>query len=90
MNDKIDQLEYTVMELGTEIFRLKTQISEMTNVQESMSKTLTTLKDILDEKGVICEEDFDAASPYADQSSLEDSEQIDLSNITGSNKNDFH
>jgi regulator of replication initiation timing len=90
MSNRIDQLEYTVMELGTEIFRLKSQISEMSSVQENMSKTLKNLKDVLDDKGVICEDDFDAASPGHDDGEMEEGDHIDLSFNHTANKPEFH
>jgi prefoldin subunit 5 len=59
--DKLDQLERTILELGAEIFRLK---SELTDIKSSHSKFHTTikgLKDILDDKGIIMSEDFEAS-----------------------------
>lgn len=91
MDNKIDQLEYTVMELGTEIFRLKSQISEMNSVQEGMTRTLKNLKDVLEEKGLISEEDFDSASLKLDVLEA-DSEEFSGENFLDqiSPKPDFH
>ena len=61
MAAKIYQLESTIMELGTEMFRLKHQISDMQHMQAQFVKTINGLKGILDEKGVINAEDFDMA-----------------------------
>ena len=61
MAAKIHQLENTLMELGTEMFRLKHQISDMQNLQTQFVRTLNGLKGVLDEKGVITSDDFDLA-----------------------------
>ncbi len=58
---KLEMLERAVMELGTELFNLK---GTMAKNQESHSQFLATvkgLKQILDEKGLITGEDFEAA-----------------------------
>ncbi len=60
-NEKIEQLERTVLELGTEIFRLKTEISSLKGYHENFVDIVEGLKKILDEKGLISHEDFDAA-----------------------------
>lgn len=58
---RVEQLERTVLELGTEMFRLKAQISELTNFHEQFSRTIKGLKQILDDKGLITSEDFESA-----------------------------
>jgi regulator of replication initiation timing len=57
----MDQLEYTVMELGAEMFRLKQEISQMTQVKDNLTKAFRKLQDVLDEKGIIDNEEFDIA-----------------------------
>ena len=89
MSDRVDQLEYTVMELGTEVFRLKSQISDISSVQEKTAKTLKNLKDILDEKGVISEDDFAAASS-SEAETLEEHERFDLQAGPSNDKPEFH
>jgi hypothetical protein len=59
MKDRIGQLEYTIMELGTEIYRLKSEMQQMSNIQSKSLKTLKGLQNMLDERGVIAMEDFD-------------------------------
>ncbi len=66
MAGKIDQLEYTVMELGTEVFRLKSKVSEISANQEQFIRTLQNLKNIIEEKGIITEDDFEMASTAND------------------------
>ncbi len=59
MSDKITKLEHTMMELGTEMFRLKFLLRESTKLQNSFAKSLKGLKTILDEKGIINPDDFE-------------------------------
>ena len=59
--DKINQLERTILELGTEIFRMKTQVSALKSHHDNFIEIMSGLKNILDEKGLINEEDFDNA-----------------------------
>ena len=66
MAAKINQLESTLMELGTEMFRLKHQMSDMQVQQTQFVKTINGLKGILDEKGVITAEDFELAVDVLD------------------------
>jgi hypothetical protein len=61
MQAKVDMLERAVMELGTELFNLK---GSMAKAKESHSQFLATikgLKQLLDEKGLITGDDFEAA-----------------------------
>jgi len=90
MSDRIDQLEYTVMELGAEMFRLKQELSHISSMKENILSVLKKLQLILDEKGIIDSEEFDIAtslqqflSPIADN--LED---LDEDRIP--NKHDLH
>lgn len=62
MSDRVDQLEYTVMELGAEMFRLKQELLHITNVKDNMFSILKKLQFILDEKGIIDSEEFDIAT----------------------------
>lgn len=59
--DRMKQLEHAVMDLGTEVFRLKQQVTEVTEHHERFLKTVKGLRHMLDERGVIVLEDFDAA-----------------------------
>jgi hypothetical protein len=62
MSDRIDQLEYTVMELGAEMFRLKQELLHITTVKDNMFNMLKKLQVVLDEKGLIDSEEFDIAT----------------------------
>jgi prefoldin subunit 5 len=59
--DKLDQLERTILELGAEIFRLKTELTDIKTSHTKFHTTLKGLKDILDDKGIIMSEDFEAS-----------------------------
>lgn len=58
---KLELLERTVLELGAEIFRVKTELSDMKDFNQKFISTMKGLKELLDEKGMIHGEDFDAA-----------------------------
>lgn len=59
--DKISQLERTILELGSEVFRIKTEMYSLKSNQENFCEVMKGLKNILDEKGLISSEDFDGA-----------------------------
>lgn len=61
VRDKINQLERTILELGTEIFRMKSQLSSLRTDHDNFIEIMGGLKSILDEKGLINEDDFDNA-----------------------------
>ena len=60
-DDKVSQLERTILELGSEIFRIKTEVFSLKTNQENFFEVMKGLKMILDEKGVISSDDFDGA-----------------------------
>lgn len=66
---RVGQLEHTLMELGTEIYRLKHEMSQVADFREEFHKTLRALRQVLDDKGVITSDDFDAAVELVDQAS---------------------
>lgn len=59
--DKLDQLERTILELGAEIFRLKSELTDIKSSHTKFNTTINGLKDILDDKGIIMSEDFEAS-----------------------------
>ena len=61
MENRMEQLEYTVMELGTEMYRLRHQIDDLSANHDDLCNTFQDLKKILDQKGMITPEDFDKA-----------------------------
>ena len=64
--DRLSQLEHSILELGTEMFRLKHQVTDLGDFKERLLGTLNGLKRILDEKGVISNDDFEAAVELGD------------------------
>jgi hypothetical protein len=58
---KLEQLERTVLELGTELFCLKGSMAKNKESQDNLVSVFSGLKQLLDEKGLINREDFDAA-----------------------------
>ncbi|SMF69978.1 hypothetical protein [Pseudobacteriovorax antillogorgiicola] len=64
MSNRIDQLEYTVMELGSQVFRLKQEVTNLNQSQETFVTIFKKLRSILDEKGVLEVEDFDLITDF--------------------------
>ena len=62
MNKRVDQLENSLLELGTEMFRLKHRLIETNHNQEQIVKSLQALKELLNEKGLVTSEEFDCAA----------------------------
>jgi regulator of replication initiation timing len=58
---RVAQLETSLLELGTEIYRLKHEFAEVAEFKEEFQTTLRALRQLLDEKGVINAEDFETA-----------------------------
>ena len=61
MANKIQHLECTLMDLGTEMFRIKNQLTEMQHRQHRFSQIIEGLRAVLDERGVIEADEFDLA-----------------------------
>lgn len=59
---RVDMLERTLLDLGTQLFEVKGRLAKTLEKQESVQGLLTGLKQILDEKGVLTPDDFDAAA----------------------------
>lgn len=66
MKNRIDQMEYTVMELGTEMYRLKKEVASVKELQDKFATAIGRIKSVLDEKGLVTEDDFDSALDMAD------------------------
>ena len=58
---KVELLERTVLELGTELFNLKGMVAKTQESHEQFVTIIKGLKQLLDEKGLITRDDFDAA-----------------------------
>lgn len=61
MDKKFSQLEYTILELGAEVYRLKHEMATLNQHNDQFAKTFSRLKDALNEKGYIDGEEFDLA-----------------------------
>ncbi len=59
---KVNQLENSLLELGTEMFRLKHRLLESHHQQEQILKGLQAFKELLHEKNLISEEEFECAA----------------------------
>ncbi len=68
--ERMQQLERTVLELGTEIYRMKSDVGALRNYHEKFIEIVDGLKKILDDKGLINHEDFDAAIELGNALSL--------------------
>ena len=60
-NERLEQLERTLLELGTEMFKTKNEVLSIRDYHEKFVKIVDGLKKILDEKGLITTEDFENA-----------------------------
>jgi hypothetical protein len=58
---RLDMLERTVLELGTEVYALKSTLAKSQASHEQFLSILKGLKQLLDAKGLITLDDFDAA-----------------------------
>lgn len=59
MNGKLDYLERTILELGSEIFQVKHRMDEIEKSNTQYKQIFVSLKKLLDEKGIISTEDFE-------------------------------
>ncbi len=59
MNAKLDHLERTILELGAEIFQVKHRVDEVERSNTQYQQIFSSLKKLLDDKGIISSEDFD-------------------------------
>lgn len=59
MSIKIDHLERTILELGSEIFRVKHRMDEVEKSNNLYKQVFVSLKKLLDEKGIISVDDFE-------------------------------
>jgi hypothetical protein len=62
MKDRIELLERTILDLGAEVYKLKHALVGATLKQQAMNKLLEGLRGMLDEKGLITQEEIEEAS----------------------------
>jgi hypothetical protein len=78
MEDAIRKLESTVLELGTEVYVLRNQLTKASSRNEQMLKIIQSLQKLLDEKNLISTEDFEIAIKLEDISQSEGGAMEDL------------
>ncbi len=61
MKVRIEDLEVTILELGSEVFKLKHALTSLSLQNQNFMHIIASLKTMLSDKGVISEEDFDEA-----------------------------
>ena len=66
LETKIDLLERSLLELGAELFKVKQSILEAREDNHKMIEVLKGLRLILDDRGLISLDDFDAAVELGD------------------------
>jgi len=92
MDKDLEKLEFTVMELGAEIFKLRQELTNINQVQENYVSMLTKLKNLLDDKGVICKDDIETTdySFMDDQLGLSSEIDLDESDSPKNSKSSLH
>lgn len=60
-NSRLEQLERTILELGADIISLKGSMNKYKRSHAQLLQIFKGLKQLLDEKGLVTLEDFDAA-----------------------------
>lgn len=58
---RLEMLERSVLEMGTEVYQLKGMLGKAREYRDRFLAVMRGLKQLLDEKGLITVEDFDAA-----------------------------
>ena len=92
MHKDLEKLEFTVMELGAEIFKLRQELTNINQVQENYVSMLSKLKNLLDDKGVICKEDIEPSdySFMEDDLSLQSELDLDENDSTKGGSGNLH
>ncbi len=62
LHTRVDMLERTLLDLGTQLFEVKGRLAKFHEKHEGFVGLLTGLRQLLDEKGVLTPDDFDAAA----------------------------
>lgn len=63
---KIEQLERALLEMGSEMYRLKSEMMEVKDNQGKFLKTMQSLKNLFDEKGMVSADEFESAVDLVD------------------------
>jgi hypothetical protein len=62
MKDRMDLLEQTILDLGTEVYKLKHTLVSVSIKQHALQKVLEGLRGMLDEKGLITQEEVEEST----------------------------
>lgn len=90
-SNKLENLEYLVMDLGTEIYQLKAELDHLKDKQQSYEKAIGDLNTILLAKSVLEDKEWTLSFPILEIQNLQESSQEDY-NVLNINfaKKDFH
>lgn len=79
MKDYLDRLENAILELGSEVYALKSEVRDMNEQKNKLQVTMKTLRDVLDDKGLLSQEDFELALTSSGLEDLTEAETDRLS-----------
>ena len=86
MNRQVEKLERTVLELGTEIYRLRHALGQAAKHNRDITAKMDSIQCILDEKGIISKEDMQLQLKVQS----EDERNRDTEEVTKEEKKSFH
>ena len=66
--EKLEKLEFSILELGAEIFELRERLESYGQQQNQHDRLINSLKLVLEERGIINNEDLDLILDMNDQS----------------------
>ena len=61
MSERLLKLEHTIMDLGSEIYRLRHDLKESQKTHHKVLTTLRGIRSMLDEKGLVTADEFETA-----------------------------
>lgn len=64
MSNRVDQLEYTVMELGSQVFKLKQELAQMLESQSTLEDVIKNVRALLEDQSQIDPESFDLMTEF--------------------------
>lgn len=85
-----DQLELSVMELGSELYRLKHELVQMKKVQLKVALAIKSMKTVLDEKGFVTSDEFELVEELFKAQEANDKEEVAEAGRGEPEKEDFN
>ena len=64
MSNRVDQLEYTVMELGSQVFKLKQELSNIVESQSTLEEVIKNIRAIMEDQEQLDGESFDLMTKF--------------------------